>query len=70
MTLDTLITQLENIRREAGTGNLQVLFREPSSGYLFDEIYPTLSEVGLEGADNMELFDTLDLCVDDFYVEI
>jgi hypothetical protein len=28
MTLDTLIFKLENIRREAGTGNLQVLFRE------------------------------------------
>lgn len=70
MTLDTLIFQLENIRREAGHGNLQVLFRDPQNGFLFDEIYPTLSEVGLEGSTNMDLFDAFDLCVDDFYVEI
>ena len=69
MTLDQLIFNLENIRREAGTGNLQVLFRDPCDGILYDEFsLPVLSEV--DSVDNLELFDAFDLSIGDFYVEI
>jgi hypothetical protein len=68
MTLDTLIFKLENIRREAGTGNLQVLFRDPCDGVLYDEItVPQLAEVFSGEA---ELFDAFDLDTGDYYVEI
>lgn len=68
MTLDTLIFMLENVRREAGHGNLQVLFRDPGCGFLFDEFSPFLAEV--ESGDNLELFEAFDLELNDFYVEI
>lgn len=68
MTLDQLIFRLGNIRREAGTGNLQVLFRDPGDGVLFDEINPFLTEVFAD--DNLEAYDAFDLGVADFYVEI
>jgi hypothetical protein len=68
MTLDTLIFKLENIRREAGTGNLQVLFRGPSDGTLYDEIMPFLSEVLPD--DNLDVYSAFDLQLNDYYVEI
>lgn len=68
MTLDQLIFRLENIRRDAGTGNLQVLFRDPGNGVLFDEIIPILTEVFAD--DNLDMYDAFDLGVADFYVEI
>lgn len=67
MTLDQLIFKLENIRREAGTGNLRVLFRDPCDGNL-EVPMPVLSEV--DSVDNLELFDAFDLSIGDFYVEI
>lgn len=68
MKLDTLIFKLENIRREAGTGNLQVLFRDPSEGTLYDEIMPFLTEVLPD--DNLDTYSAFDLELNDFYVEI
>lgn len=68
MKLDTLIFKLETIRREAGTGNLLVLFRDPSGGILYDEFSPCLSEI--VSGDNEDLFDAFDLQVHDSYVEI
>jgi hypothetical protein len=68
MTLDTLISKLEMIRREAGTGNLQVLFRDPGIGMLYDEVHPALGEVRSD--DNLDMFDAFDLMVGDYYVEI
>lgn len=68
MTLDTLIFNLENIRREAGTGNLQVLFRDPGIGMLYDEIHPALAEVEVD--DNLDMFDAFDLDPGDYYVEM
>ncbi len=68
MTLDTLIFKLEMLRREAGTGNLQVLFRDPCDGVLYDEFdTPELAEVLVDDA---ELFDAFDLDTGDYYVEI
>jgi hypothetical protein len=68
MTLDTLIFKLEIIRREAGTGNLPVLFSDPCDGMLYDEIeVPQLVAVGQDEAD---LVDAFDLMVGDYYVEI
>jgi hypothetical protein len=68
MTLDTLIFKLENIRREAGTGNLQVLFSDPCDGMLYDSI--TLPQLVVVGEDEAELVDGFDLMVGDYYVEI
>ena len=68
MTLETLIFKLENIRREAGTGNLQVLFRDPGIGMLYDEVHPALGEVRSD--DNLDMFDAFDLDTGDYYVEI
>lgn len=68
MTLDQLIFRLENIRRDAGTGNLQVLFRDPGIGMLYDEINPYLTEVLYD--DNLTMYDAFDLGVADYYVEI
>lgn len=68
MKLDTLIFKLENIRREAGTGNLQVLFRDPAEGTLYDEIMPFLTEVLPD--DNLDTYSAFDLELNDFYVEI
>jgi hypothetical protein len=68
MTLDTLISKLELLRAQAGTGNLQVLFRDPCDGVLYDEFaIPKLAEVLVDDAD---LFDAFDLMVGDYYVEI
>ena len=68
MTLDQLIFRLDNIRRDAGTGNLQVLFRDPNDGVLYDEIIPILTEVFAD--DNLGTYDAFDLGVADYYVEI
>jgi hypothetical protein len=68
MTLDDLIFKLDVIRAQAGHGNLQVLFRDPGLGMLYDEINPYLTEVLPE--DNLDMFDAFDLQVNDFYVEI
>jgi hypothetical protein len=68
MTLDTLISKLEMLRGEAGTGNLQVLFRDPGIGMLYDEVHPALGEVRSD--DNLDMFDAFDLMVGDYYVEI
>ena len=68
MTLDTLIFKLENIRREAGTGNLQVVFRDPCDGVLYDEIMPFLTEVLPD--DNINVYSAFDLELNDFYVEM
>lgn len=68
MTLDQLIFTLENIRRDAGHGDLQVLFRDPGLGMLYDEINPYLTEVLPD--DNMDLYDCFDLGLGDRYVEI
>lgn len=68
MTLDQLIFTLENIRRNAGTGNLQVLFRDPGAGMLYDEINPYLTEVLPD--DNLYLYDCFALGLGDHYVEI
>jgi hypothetical protein len=68
MTLDTLILKLALIRQEAGTGNLQVLFRDPGIGMLYDEVHPALGEVRSD--DNLDMFDAFDLMVGDYYVEI
>jgi hypothetical protein len=71
MTLDTLIFKLETIRREAGTGTLQVLFRDPVEGTLYDEIMPFLTEVlADDSVQSLDLFDAFDLQVGDYYVEI
>lgn len=67
MTLDQLIFNLDNIRREAGTGNLQVLYRDPNNGFLFDEFNPMLAEVENE---DKRMFDAFDLSLNDYYVEI
>jgi hypothetical protein len=68
MTLDTLIFKLDVIRAQAGTGNLQVLYRDPCDGVLYSEItVPQLAEVFSGEA---ELFDALDLDTGDYYVEI
>lgn len=68
MTLDQLIFTLDNIRRNAGTGNLQVLFRDPGAGMLYDELNPFLTEV--LPCDNLDLYDCFDLGLGDYYVEI
>lgn len=68
MTLDQLIFRLDNIRRDAGTGNLQVLFRDPGAGMLYDEINPFLTEVLPD--DNLDLYDCFDLGLGNHYVEI
>lgn len=68
MTLDQLIFRLDNIRREAGTGNLQVLFRDPGIGMLYDEINPYLTEVLPD--DNLDMYSAFDLDLNDYYVEI
>jgi hypothetical protein len=68
MTLDTLIFKLETIRREAGTGNLQVLYSDPCDGLLYDAI--TVPQLVVVGGDEAELFDAFDLMVGDYYVEI
>jgi hypothetical protein len=68
MTLDTLIFKLETIRREAGTGNLQVLYSDPCNGLLYDTI--TVPQLVVVGEDEAELFDGFDLTVGDYYVEI
>jgi hypothetical protein len=68
MTLDTLIFKLETIRREAGHGNLQVLFRDPGSAVLYDEIMPLLTEVLPD--DNRAMYRAFDLYLNDYYVEI
>ena len=68
MTLDQLIFRLENIRYRAGHGNLQVLFRDPNDGVLYDEITPYLTEVFAD--DKLDLYSAFDLQVNDFYVEI
>ncbi len=67
MKLDTLIFRLETIRHQAGTGNLQVLFRDPGNGALYDEIMPFLTEVFDDERKSVSAFD---LDVADFYVEI
>lgn len=67
MTLDQLIFRLDNIRRDAGHGNLHVLFRDPGNGALYDEIMPFLTEVFDDERKSVSAFD---LDVADFYVEI
>lgn len=68
MTLDQLIFKLETLRHEAGTGNLQVLFRDPCDGALYDDITtPQLVEVEEDEAD---LFYDFDLDTGDYYVEV
>jgi hypothetical protein len=68
MTLDTLIFKLDVLRAQAGTGNLQVLFRDPSMGMLYDEINPYLTKVLPE--DNLDMYSAFDLYLGDYYVEI
>jgi hypothetical protein len=68
MTLDTLISKLEILRGKAGTGNLQVLFRDPGSAALYDEIMPLLTEVLPD--DNRDMYRAFDLYLGDYYVEI
>lgn len=68
MTLDQLIFRLETLRHESGTGNLQVLFRDPGAGTLYDEINPFLTEV--LPSDNLAVYDAFDLDIGDYYVEI
>jgi hypothetical protein len=68
MTLDDLIFKLDVIRAQAGHGNLQVLFRDPGLGMLYDEINPYLTEVLPE--DNLDMFDAFDLELNDYYVEL
>lgn len=68
MTLDQLIFKLETLRHSAGTGNLQVLFRDPGIGMLYDEIHPALCEV--ESDDNLDMFSAFDLTINDYYVEL
>ena len=68
MTLDRLIKQLQVIREQSGRGDLQVLFREPSEGFLYDEIMPFLTEV--QEDDNIHSYMAFDLQVEDLYVEI
>jgi len=68
MTLDTLILKLALIRHQAGTGNLQVLFRDPGSAALYDEIMPLLTEVLPD--DNRDMYRAFDLYLGDYYVEI
>jgi hypothetical protein len=68
MTLDTLIFKLDVLRAQAGTGNLQVLFRDPGSAALYDEIMPLLTEVLPD--DNRDMYRAFDLYLGDYYVEI
>lgn len=68
MTLDQLIFHLDVIRAQAGHGRLQVLFRDPGIGMLYDELHPQLCEV--ESTDNLDMFDAFDLTINDFYVEL
>jgi hypothetical protein len=68
MILDKLILQLEKIRADAGTGKLQVLFRDPGVGMLYDEIHPFLTKVLPD--DNIDLYSCFDLQLSDLYVEI
>ncbi len=70
MTLDTLIFNLENIRRQAGTGNLQVMFRDPAEGVLYDEIMPFLTEVLPDDNLSLDVYSAFDLEVGDAYVEM
>lgn len=68
MTLNQLIFKLEKVRAQAGTGDLQVLFRDPGASMLYDEIYPFLTEVLPD--DNMDLYSAFDLQLSDRYVEL
>jgi hypothetical protein len=68
MTLDDLIFKLDVIRAQAGHGNLQVLFRDPSQGMLYDEINPYLTEVLPE--DNLDAYSDFDLQLNNYYVEL
>ena len=67
MTLDRLIKQLQVIREQTGRGDLQVLFRDPANGFLFDEIMPYATEVF---EDELSAMSAFDLAVGDHYVEI
>lgn len=70
MQLEQLIERLQSIRRQAlsqGRENINVLFRDPANGFLFDEISPFLTEVF---DDEAEAFSAFDMQVGDFYAEI
>jgi hypothetical protein len=68
MTLDDLIFKLDVIRAQAGHGNLQVLFRDPGLGMLYDEINPYLNKVLPN--DNLDIYSAFDLQLNNYYVEI
>lgn len=68
MTLDTLIFKLDVIRAQAGTGNLQVLYRDPCDGLLYDAI--TIPHLVIVSEDEADLVDRFDLDFGDYYVEI
>lgn len=68
MTLDQLIFKLETIRRQAGTGNLQVLYSDPCDGLIYDSI--TVPQLVTVGEDEAAMFDGFDLSTGDYYVEV
>lgn len=68
MTLDDLIFKLDVIRTAAGRGDLQVLFRDPGMGMLYDEINPYITQVLPE--DSLDMYSAFDLNINDFYVEL